>query len=453
MIANLKRLLVDDGMKARAFRSTLLTGASFGVYNVVRLAGNLILTRLLFPEAFGLMAIVYVIVAAVRSLSDLGINAAIVQNENGSDPLFLNTAWSLQIIRGLLLTLLIWALAVPMADFYEQPQLVQLLPVIGLSALVEGFNSTRLAEAQRNLRLGRVTVLELANQIIGLGTTIVLAVLFKSVWALVFGYLIGITAMTILSHIMLSGHANRIAFHGPFVRNILSFGTFVFLSTTASFLLTQGDRIILGKLISLENLGFYTIAYFLATVPVVLSQALSSKVVFPLYSRRSPWESETNRQNIFKMRRLITAATLFGLMFFAFIGEPLVKLLYDSRYQDAGPLVSLLAIAHMPLIIVSSYIHLALAAGHSGRFAFITSVFAVSQIGSMLILGSWFGLYGVISGLAVAPVLAYPILVWMIRPYRGWDVWHDIGFALLVGLFFLLLYSLGIFDSLGLDWV
>lgn len=448
MISKLKHLLNDDGMKARTFRGTLLTGVSFGTQNLVRLGGNLILTRILFPEAFGLMALVYVVLSAARTFSDVGLNVVVIQDKDGDDPLFLNTAWVLQIIRGLLLAIIISLCAGPIAVFYEQPELAPILIVIGLSSIIQGLNSTRIALARRELKLGRITALELVTQLIGLGATIAFALYLQSVWALVIGYLIGTSTLAILSHLMLPGPRNRLAFHKPYVGRMLRFGGFIFIASAGTFLLTQGDRVILGKLVTLEELALYTIAFFLATVPILLAQMLSGKIVFPLYSRRSPWENESNRQNIFKMRRILTSVTFCGLVFFALIGDPLVQLLYDPRYQGAGPLVAFLALAHFPQSVMTDHKQIAMAAGHSGKYAFITMMLACAQLGAMLFFGSLFGLNGVVLGLGIAPLIVYPALVWLILPYRGWDVWHDLGFGLLFAAFIGFEYTRGMFDFL-----
>jgi hypothetical protein len=63
---------------------------------------DLILTRLLFPEAFGLMALVQVFMGGLQMFSDLGVNMSIIQSKRGEDPDFLNTAWTFQILRGLI---------------------------------------------------------------------------------------------------------------------------------------------------------------------------------------------------------------------------------------------------------------------------------------------------------------------------------------------------------------
>ena len=100
MKQRVKSLLSGDGLRAKAMRGSAMTIISFGGQNVLRLGSNLILTRLLFPEAFGLMALVQVFMGGLQMFSDLGIQASIIQNSRGDDPDFLNTAWTIQVIRG-----------------------------------------------------------------------------------------------------------------------------------------------------------------------------------------------------------------------------------------------------------------------------------------------------------------------------------------------------------------
>ncbi|HJV94926.1 MAG TPA: oligosaccharide flippase family protein, partial [Albitalea sp.] len=124
----------------------------------IRLGGNLILTRLLVPEAFGLMAIVYVLMIGFALFSDLGIGANIVQNPRGEDPSFLNTAWTVQIVRGIVIWVLslLSAVALPVAasfgwvkagTVYGDPLLPWVIAAFSFTAVIGGFDSTNIAVA------------------------------------------------------------------------------------------------------------------------------------------------------------------------------------------------------------------------------------------------------------------------------------------------------------------
>lgn len=435
MRTTFRNVLTNDSLRMRAARGVMLTGLAFGTQNILRLAGNLVLTRLLFPEAFGLMAIVFIVISAINNLSDLGIKSWIVQDDNGDKSEYLNSAWVLQILRGLLIALLIWAFSGLIADFYEQPLLAQLLPIAGIGALLEGFNSTKLATAERTLQLGRVTVLQITTQVIGLAATVILALTLQSVWALVLGYLVGALSMAVLSHIVLNGHRDRFVFYAGHARSILGFGSYIFIASIAGFIIAQGDRAILGKITTLEELALYNIAFFLASVPVMLARAMIDKIIFPLYSRRPTWESFENRKKIALARYVVTSGGIAALMVFSFIGEPFVELLYDPRYHDAGQFVVLISLALMPGLVTASYMVLALAAGQSGRFAVMAVSGAVVQTLCMLLGGTWYGVVGVAGGLALAPFLYHPITVALTWKYRGWDPVHDLLFGVVICAF------------------
>ena len=264
MMGKLKSVMGGDGLKSRALRGTALTITSTAGGQFLRLISNLLLTRLLFPEAFGLMALVTVFITGLQMFSDAGLKASIIQNARGDDPDFLNTAWTLQIGRGVILWLATIALAVPIADFYGEPLLAQLLPVAGIGTLIAGFNSTRMASVNRHLMLGRLTAIMLGCRTVTIISMVLFAWLTESVWALVLGPLVGGSLRVVLSHTVLPGIRNRLHFEKSAALEMFHFGKYIFLSTLAAFLISQGDRAVLGKFVSLADLALYNIAFFLA---------------------------------------------------------------------------------------------------------------------------------------------------------------------------------------------
>lgn len=166
---------------ARALRSMTWLMMKYGGAQGLRLASNLILTRLLYPEAFGLMALVSVVTVGLALFSDIGLGPSIQQNPRGDDPEFLDTAWVIQILRGTGLWLGTCVLALPAAAFYGEPALAYYLPIAGLASVINGFAPTKIETAHRHLLLGRLTALELASQAVGIGGMVILAVLTESV--------------------------------------------------------------------------------------------------------------------------------------------------------------------------------------------------------------------------------------------------------------------------------
>ena len=190
------------GLRARALLASAWTLFSLLSRNGLRLASNLILTRILFPEAFGVMAIVNAVHAGLMLFSDFGIGASIVQNKRAEESEFLDTAWTIQVLRGFALWLCTAILAWPVAQFYNEPQLFYLIPISGFSAVIAGFNSTSIFLLQRHLKQGTRTAIELANQVVTLLVTIALAYHYRAVWTLAVGPLAGVLVTLVWSHLL-----------------------------------------------------------------------------------------------------------------------------------------------------------------------------------------------------------------------------------------------------------
>lgn len=428
-MARLAPLFHGHGLMARVLRSASWLVIGYGGSQALRLGANLVLTRLLFPEAFGLMALVSVVTVGLSLFSDVGVGPSIAQSKRGDDPDFLNTAWSIQVTRGLLLWVLTGLMAWPMAQFYGAPELLLYLPVAGITLMISGFNPTRIETAHRHLLVGRLTALDLASQVIGISSMIVLALITQSVLALVLGGIIQALAKLALTHFGLPGAGNRFRWEKTAAKELIHFGKWIFLSTAFWFATSQGDRAILGKFVSLEVLGIYNIGYFLASFPMLLGHAVNQRLMIPVYRDKPVTEAPENRRKQRLLRSGLSTGILSLLWLMAWVGPGLVELLYDDRYAQAGPMVVLIALALAPAVIGMTYDQAALAAGNSRAFFVFTASRAVLQTVFFLIGVLCFGLPGGIAALGLSMLAAYPVLIWLARKHQVWDAVHDLGFA------------------------
>ena len=432
-MSRLQHITQGQSLAARALRSGGLTILGYGGSQALRLASNLILTRLLFPEAFGLMSLVWVFMQGLNNLSDMGVSQSILQSKRGDDPEFLNTAWTIQVLRGAVLMVMTWALAAPAAAFYEAPELAEILPIVGVTLLISGLFPTKKDSANRKLVLGRLTAIDLSAQMIGLVVGVVVAWLTGSVWALVASAVVTLLMQLVFYRVFLPGAGNRIRWERPAARELIHFGKWIFLSTAAGFLLSQGDKIVLGKFLSLSALGIYNIGFFLASFPWLLGGMLAGRLLIPIYREKPPSESAENRAHLHKMRLLLSGGLFALWAVFAVLGPWLVTTLYDPRYVLAGGVVVLLALMQVPQMIALTYDNAALAAGDSRGFFILATTRAVFVMTGLIVGGANFGLIGALIGQGLAMALAYPVVVWLARKHAAWDPRHD-GVFWLVGL-------------------
>lgn len=379
----------------------------YGLSQGLRLGGNLILTRLLTPEAFGLMALVQTFLIGLQMFSDFGVFPSIVQSQRGDDPKFLNTAWTIQAIRGGMLWLGSCLIAVPIAQFYEEPLLVWLLPVSGLTALIGGLASTKLATANRNLALRQITLLDLGTNAIALTVMIIGAWFYRSIWVLVLGGILSNILKTIASHWLLPGIQNRVAWDRSAVQEIQQFGRWIFLSTIIGFFALQGDRLILGKLLDIRFLGIYSIALGLSSMVEQIVEQINNKVLFPSYSELIRARPQDLYENLRKARLILLTLSIGFATFFVFCGPSLIDLLYDDRYQEAGWILQILAIGFLGRVISTTYGDVLMAKGETFSTMMLTIIGTVMQVISVFVGFSLAGYAGVILGLAAAEWLTY----------------------------------------------
>lgn len=422
------KMFSGDGMRSLALRGTAITLGSTAYFQIMRLLSNLILTRLLFPEAFGMMALVSSFTTGLQMFSDIGLRPSIIQNKRGEEPDFLNTAWTIQIIRGVILWLATFVLAWPVAQFYGDDQILWLLPLVGLNALIGGFGSTKATVANRNLRLGRQTVIAMVIQVFSLGSMIGFALIWPSVWALAMGGLVANTISVWAGHRFMPGTPNRLRWEPEAAHDLLNFGRFIFLSTIATFLAGQGDKLFLGRMVGLGDLGIYNIAFFLAAFPGMLGSMLADRILFPMHRTISPLRDPQGYRKLRRARDLVIGGQMVFYGIVAALGIWMVELMYDARYLGAGPMLVVLALCMMPKAVMVGGTAVLLAEGDSRRFSFLVMAQAILDI-LCLIVGFWlFGLFGVLLARGMAFLGTYPLQQMFLRRYKATHVMLDMMF-------------------------
>ncbi len=405
---------------------------------VLRLGANLVLTRLLVPEEFGLMVLVLVTILGLEMLSDLGIAPAIVQNHRGDDRAFLNTAWTVQVIRGFIL----WAFAFPVAylvaALFAQPMLIKLVPVAAAAAAINGFNSTKLATCQRHLRLGLFTSIDLASYAIGMTVMIAWAYIHRNVWALVVGTLVTATAKMVLSHVALPGHPNRLEWDRSAVGPLIRFGRWIFVSTLATYLALQADKLLLGTLLTPDLLGIYGIGFMLATLPINVIRKIGAFALYPALSRKAREDPAQLRAKLIEARGMLLPAGMLTVLASVLWAPAFFGYLYEGPYKQAAWMCQMLAVPIWFQILQASVDRAPLALGHSHLLALSNLCNVVATVLLCLLGHAYWKLPGFIIGLGGGSLVGHAVIqVALLR--RGinvlkQDVQYTVALAVLVAI-------------------
>lgn len=414
---------------------------------IIRFGGNLLMTRLLVPEMFGLMSVVMVFMIGLTMMTDVGLTQNIIQNKRGEQAVFLNTAWTIQVIRGgvifslvLVCSMALYLLGqdgwLPTQTAISDPQLPAVLAVMSVTALTTGFSSIYLSVLNRQLQMAKLVSIELISQVAGLLLTIAWAWFNRDIWALVYGAVFASTLRMLMSHSPYIGKACQWAWDRSSASDIFNFGKWIFLASIFGFLLNQGDRLLLGGLISAEKLGIYSIAFFLASAMTEVLSKLISMVFYPMISEVIRERPEKLQSIYYRLRNRVDFITLFMAGFIFIYGDNLVAFLYDERYQNAGWMLEFLGLT----MIASGFLiaeQCLLAHGYSNLFFKLIFVQVVSLFIMLPLFFSLWDMPGAIMAIVMAALVRVVTVGFLMKRHLFWNWFQELKMipVIFVGMF------------------
>jgi O-antigen/teichoic acid export membrane protein len=422
-ITLIRKIKGAKSLAGRAAKGTLWIGMGNALEQVMRLVRNMILTRMIAPEAFGMMAIVLAVNAAFESFTQIGVKEAVVQNPNGDQREFMNSAWWLACGRALALYSAVYLAAPWVADFYGQVEITPLMRVAFLSLLFSGLMSTRAYVALKQMRFKAWTVVFFGGGILGVVTTIALGVYLKSVWALVIGFTIEGAARCFLSFVICP-FLPRLHFKREYTASLFKYTRGMIGLPILTFIFMKTDVFVIGRFFAFENLGLYAMASSMAWLPFNYITNLVGQVMMPAFSE---CQQDT---------RLINDWTLKVTGLIAYLGFPLLagvslcgreflSLVYGPAYAAAaGPFALIFATALLRTTTVPiASVYLAL--GRPQLHRLFTAIRAALIVILIYPLLKWLGINGAaLAGLA-AMALSYGVQVLQLRNVTGmrWTVY------------------------------
>ena len=402
--------LTRSDLKQRFVHAAGWTVAGHALAQVLRFASNLVLTRLLAPDMFGVMAVGYMVFTGLTMLSDMGTFGLVSQSQRGEEPQFLNVIWVTQIVRGFLLMAIALCLGLtigldsvralfPAHSVYADPRIPSLIAVLSLNCVISGLGSTKIWYLLRNMRLVHLTRLDLASQVATTVFIIVWALISPSIWALVGGWSLGMLVRTALSHLILPGPSNRLEWEASAFREIIVFGKWAMVSSLIAFALGSGDRILLGGYLDANDLGFYSIALLLVTALQDVVMKVTGVAALPALSEVIRERPEDLKKVIYRLRRLLDAACIVPAGVLFVLGADVIGILYDSRYAAAGWMLSVLSFT----LISASFNVFDQCLVALGRMKVLSALNAARLVTLYLFVSAGYALYGTRGAIVALP--------------------------------------------------
>lgn len=329
----------------RSLSERVMHGATWMVLmqTIDRLLGvvsMVVLARLLVPADFGLVAMAMSIVGLIELLGAFNFDMALIQNQRAQRVEF-DSAWTLNVILGSASGVLLLAAAAPAAAFYAEPRLTWMIAALAFAPMAGGFANIGVVAFRKELDFRREFSYMLTKRVLAFVTTITIALLLRNYWALVIGTLVGRTMGTGLSYLL---HPYRPRFSLGAARAVLSFSGWLVTNNILYFALHKVADFVVGKSLGATALGLHTIAYEVANLPTTHMTAPVNRAVYPAYAKIASEPSALARAYLRVLAMVATLALPAGLGIAA-VSDLLVKVALGERWQQAAPLIAVLAIA------------------------------------------------------------------------------------------------------------
>lgn len=304
----------QESLSRRVVRSGFWVFALRITDRVFYLTRLIILARILSPHDFGLLGIAMLAMLTLENFSQTGFQAALIQKKENIEN-YLNSAWTIGILRGVVLFSILYFIAPYVAAFFNVPPAKSIIQVISLSILLQAFTNIGVVYFQKELEFNKQFIYQLSGTLVDFIVAVSAAFILRSVWALVFGLLAGNAARFIASY-LIHPYRPHLSFNLGKAKELFGFGKWVLGSSILIFLITQGDDAFVGKLLGATMLGFYQMAYRISSMPATEITHVISQVTFPAYSKL--------QDNIPKLRE----AYLKVLQLTAFLSFPIAGLIF-----------------------------------------------------------------------------------------------------------------------------
>jgi lipopolysaccharide exporter len=323
-------LLSGETLKAKVFRGGAWLGTGSVLEQTARFARNMILARILAPEAFGTMAIVLSAGSVIDTLTEIGVKEAVIQNPRGEEPNYLDAAWWLALGRGVSLYLLMFFLAPSIAKFYGNPDLASLLRVTLLGIVFTSLFSPGIYPALKQMKFHRWAAITHGGGVFGVIVTVALSFYIRNVWALVIGYAAEGLARCVFSY-LICPHLPSFKIDRGAIHELTHFSRGMFGLSFLNLVFARTDIFVLAKLYPAEKLGLYAMAIYLAQTPTNFLMNMLGQTLLPTFSNIQDNKERVNRI-LLQVTSIIVLLGVPAVTFIYFCGHSLLTLAYGQRY-------------------------------------------------------------------------------------------------------------------------
>lgn len=356
------------------------TTLPFAVH-ILRFAGSIVLARILAPEDFGVISIVSILFFYSNTFTDFGLSNAIVQRKSIELEHY-GTVFAFNLFVSCVLFILFQLIAGDVAKYYEVAVLEPVLRVFSCVFIISSFMTVPIAYLRRQVQFKAIAIIEAIRVIFSVVVILWLAYAGYGVWSMVFGMLssqiLGVILLLIVSErkLVLSCSVNAL-------KDLFNFSMWSFLNLQLVLISENIEKLILGKVLNVQLLGYFDKGAAMAKMPYDQIGAKVSSISFSTFSRIKDDKQQLSYyfERIYTVVALICFPVYFGLHA---ISEEFTLVLLGEKWAAMIPVLSLMSIAFLLYSMCSLYASFNMAVGYiktmvTGR-AIITVGFIIALV-------------------------------------------------------------------------
>ena len=351
---------MDSKVRKDFFRGVYYTAIAKYAGIVVSLVVVAVLSRLISPEDFGIVAIATIIIQLFGTISDLGIGSAVIQYKTLTKK-DLSNIFSFSVWVGLTFTALFFFLSWPISSYYQNDTLLLISQILSVSLFFSIINTVPNALLYKNKEFKFITYRTLAVQITGGVMSVTAAICGLGLYALIINPLFSSIALIVIN---LRKYPQKLSFTLGLssIKSIFSFSSYQFLFDIINYFSRNLDKLIIGRYLGLDKLGYYEKSYRLMMLPLQNITHVVGPVMHPIFS---DYQQDYNRLSDSYQR---------VVRYLALVGFPLSVLLFFTARE-----LTLLVFGPAWVPSVASFKILALSVGVQVVLSTSGSIFQASS--------------------------------------------------------------------------
>lgn len=393
-----------DGIGSKVRRGVAWTMLFRLVERSAGLVSTLILARVLMPQDFGVVAMATSIVALFEILSMADFGSAIIRDPHAT-PTDYSAAFTLNAMLGLFVAACVLALAIPASNFYGVPEVRHVIAALAVLPILDGFYNIATVDFRKQLQFQKDFVLQVTRKLLAVAVTIPLALYWRNYWALVAGMITGRLVMLVMTYVM---HPFRPTWTLVGANKLLKFSRWVILNNGLTYLMTRSSDIVIGRAAGPASLGLFNIAYEISSLPSSELTMPINRAVFPGYAKLMGDKGKL-QEAFLRVIGVLAILIIPAGMGVACVADTLVPVVLGAKWNDAIPLVQVLALAGVARALQHNLESVYFAFSRPRFHATLTLVEVAFLIPLMLVSLKIWGLLGAAVACLAAAVLTFPI--------------------------------------------